>query len=194
MNVGIAIQNTARRSPDAAAVIENGRTLTYAQLDARSNRLADVLAGTFGVERGDRVALLTPNRTAIVEVLAACAKLGAVYCGLNFRLGEEEYDAILENAAARVIVCGDEHRELAARLGTRHGAALRRQATFRQQLSDGARTRLLPLPSKFKHSAARYCRCAERPSSRCGKSTPMRCRSTSRPARRLDSERRDRRG
>lgn len=124
MNVGIAIQNTARRSPDAAAVIEAGRVLTYAELDARSNRLADVLAGSFGIERGDRVALLTPNRTAIVEVLAACAKLGAVYCGLNFRLGEEEYDAILENAAATLIVCGAEHREQAAGLAARHGAAL----------------------------------------------------------------------
>jgi acyl-CoA synthetase (AMP-forming)/AMP-acid ligase II len=124
MNVGIAIQNTARRAPDAAAVIEAGRTLTYAQLDERSNRLADVLVRSFGVERGDRVALLTPNRTAIVEVIAACAKLGAVYCGLNFRLGEEEYDAILENAAAKVVICGDEHRELAVRLGERHGAAV----------------------------------------------------------------------
>ncbi len=124
MNVGIAIQSTARRSPDAAAVIEGDRTLTYAALDERSNRLADVLVRSFGVGRGDRVALLVPNRTEIVELMAACAKLGAVYCGLNFRLGEEEYDAILENAAARLIVCGDEHRELAARLAERHGAAL----------------------------------------------------------------------
>jgi acyl-CoA synthetase (AMP-forming)/AMP-acid ligase II len=124
MNVGIAIQNTARRAPAAAAVIEGDRTLTYAQLDERSNRLADVLVRGFDVQRGDRVALLTPNRTEIVEVMAACAKLGAVYCGLNFRLGEEEYDAILENAAPKLVICGDEHREQAATLAARHGATL----------------------------------------------------------------------
>lgn len=124
MNVGVAVANTARRAPDATAVVEHDARLTYRELDERSDRLANALRERFRVERGDTVALLCANRTEVVEVLAGAAKAGAIYSGLNFRLGEEEYDSILENAAPRVLISGAEHRELAARLADRHGCAL----------------------------------------------------------------------
>lgn len=124
MNPGIALLNTARRTPDAPAVIEGDRTLTYGELNARTNRLAHALRDRFALERGDSVALLLPNRTEVVEMLGACAKLGAVYVGLNFRLAEHEYEAILDNAEPGLIVCGAEHRELAERLALRTGTPL----------------------------------------------------------------------
>jgi acyl-CoA synthetase (AMP-forming)/AMP-acid ligase II len=92
MNVGIAIARTAKRWPENVAVFDGDRTRTFAQLDERSNRLANALLAR-GVGLGDRVALLIANRLEVLEVLGGCAKAGAVYCGLNFRLGEEEYEA-----------------------------------------------------------------------------------------------------
>lgn len=124
MNIGIALQNSARRTPDAVAVLDGDDQLTYAELDTRSNRIANALQNSLGIRRGDRVALLVANRAAVVEVLGGCAKAGAVYCGLNFRLGEDEYDAILENAQPRVLLAGAEHREMAERLAVRHGVTL----------------------------------------------------------------------
>jgi acyl-CoA synthetase (AMP-forming)/AMP-acid ligase II len=124
MNVGVALRNTARRAPDAVAVVDGDERLTYRELDERTDRLANALRDGLGVARGEAVALLAANRTAVVEVLGGCAKAGAVYCGLNFRLGEDEYDAILENASPRVLLAGEEHRELARRLAERHGCRL----------------------------------------------------------------------
>ena len=120
MNLGVAIHNSARRAPEAVAVFDEHRELSYRELDERTSRLAHALRG-MGVARGDRVALLAPNRREVVEVLGGCAKAGVVYCGLNFRLGEEEYRAILENAEPALIVCGHEHAELADRLGDAAG-------------------------------------------------------------------------
>lgn len=124
MNPGIAILDSARRTPDAPAVIEGDRTLSYGELHERTNRLANALRDRYKVAKGDRVALLTTNRTAVVEVLGGCAKLGAVYVGLNFRLAVAEYEAILENAEPSVIVCGAEHRELGEHLALRAGIPL----------------------------------------------------------------------
>jgi acyl-CoA synthetase (AMP-forming)/AMP-acid ligase II len=121
VNPGVAILNSARRRPDAPAVIEGDRALSFADLHARTNRLAHALREHYGLQRGERVALLTGNRTAVVEVLGGCAKAGLVYCGLNFRLGVAEYESILENAEPGLIVCGAEHRELAEGLAARAG-------------------------------------------------------------------------
>ena len=91
--------------PIATAVVRRatGRSPSP-QLDERTNRLANVLLERYGIGRGDRVALLVPNRLEVLEVLGGCAKAGAVYCGLNFRLGEEEYEAIFENAEPRLLI------------------------------------------------------------------------------------------
>jgi fatty-acyl-CoA synthase/long-chain acyl-CoA synthetase len=118
MNVGVAIARSAKRWPDNIAVFDGDRSRTFAELDAQTNRLAHVLLER-GIERGDRVALLIPNRLEVLEVLGGCAKAGAIYCGLNFRLGEEEYVSILENAAPRLLITEPQYAELAARLAER---------------------------------------------------------------------------
>ena len=119
MNLGVAITTSARRDPEATAVFAGERELTYAELDERTNRLANVLIDRFQLDRGERVALLVHNRPAVVEVLGGCAKAGVTYCGLNFRLGDPEYDSIFENAAPRLLITEAEQRERADRLGER---------------------------------------------------------------------------
>lgn len=124
MNPGIAILDSARRAPDAPAVLEGERTLTFGELHARTNRLAHALRDRYKLRKGDRVAVLLPNRAAVVEALGGCAKLGAVYIGLNFRLGQAEYDDIFENAEPSLVICGAEHRELGETLALRAGIPL----------------------------------------------------------------------
>jgi len=119
MNIGVAIERSARRGPDATAVFAADRRLTYAQLDERTARLANVLRDHFDLRRGDRVALLVHNRIEVVEVLGGCAKAGLIYCGLNFRLAEPEYESIFENAEPRLIITEPEYAELASRLTQR---------------------------------------------------------------------------
>src|SRR5262249_14448486 len=123
MNVGIAVARSARRWPDHTAVFDGPRTLTFAGLDERTNRLAHVLLAR-GVGLGDRVALLIPNRLEVLEVLGGCAKAGAVYCGLNFRLGADEYEAIFENAEPRLLITEPQFADLAASLSERSGVGV----------------------------------------------------------------------
>ena len=56
--------------PDKAAVLYRGQALTYRQLEEQSNRLAHALQA-LGLQRGDRVAIVSPNRPDIV--VAECA-------------------------------------------------------------------------------------------------------------------------
>lgn len=113
MNVGLAVHKAARRTPRATAAFDGDRELTYAELDARSNRLANLLREPYRVARGDRVALLVPNRLEVVEVLAATAKAGGTYVGMNFRMAVAELAHVIGLTEPRVLITCAELRETA---------------------------------------------------------------------------------
>jgi fatty-acyl-CoA synthase len=69
---------------DSTALIEGRETLTFAQLEDRSARLASSLA-SLGVGPGDKVAVWLPNTFAWVELEFALARLGAVAVAINTR-------------------------------------------------------------------------------------------------------------
>jgi fatty-acyl-CoA synthase len=83
----------------------SGRTLSYAELDARSCRAAAVMAGE-GVGGGDRVAVLTRNRIEFFELLFGCAKLGAVLVPLNWRMPPAELDGLIADCAPVLLFHG----------------------------------------------------------------------------------------
>ncbi|GAA1164852.1 long-chain fatty acid--CoA ligase [Ornithinimicrobium humiphilum] len=104
MNVGAAVARHAVQRPGAPAYLDPEGDVSYAELHERTNRLAHVLTDTYGARRGDRVALYVANGLPVIEVLVACAKVGAVYVGLNFRLDRRELDQILDNAGPVVLL------------------------------------------------------------------------------------------
>ncbi|MBF0192795.1 MAG: AMP-binding protein [Magnetococcales bacterium] len=67
----------------------------YAQLQTEILRLTAHLVA-LGVQEGDRVALLAPNRLEHVTLFFACVQLGAILAPLNHRLAPQEIDAILD--------------------------------------------------------------------------------------------------
>ena len=122
MNIGISVGHHARRHPAHRAVEEDGgRSLTYADLETRSNRLAHYLTEVAGIRAGDRVGYLLYNRLEVVELLVACAKLGVIAAPMNFRLTEPDLRAIFGNAGVRLVVTQQDFaglvRALAAELG-----------------------------------------------------------------------------
>jgi fatty-acyl-CoA synthase len=112
VNVGHVLVQRARLGPNRLAITFEQTSLTYADLNARVNRLANGLAG-LGVGRGDRVAVLLSNCHEYYEVLFACAKLGAVLVTVNYRLVADEVRHVLEDAEPGVFIYGDEFREVA---------------------------------------------------------------------------------
>ena len=94
------------------------RTLTYAQLDERSNRLAQALLAA-GAGPGSRVAHLDRSAPEVVELLAAAAKIGAVAVPLNWRLAAPELTAIVTDAGAPVMLAGPEFLDVASEVAAR---------------------------------------------------------------------------
>ncbi|MFC5745556.1 acyl-CoA synthetase [Actinomadura rugatobispora] len=101
----------ARKTPRRAALVHDGRTLTYAELDERSTRLAHGLR-SLGVRRGDRVAYLGANHPSFLETLFAAGTLGAVFVPLNTRLAAPEIAYQLADSGTSVLVYGPSHASL----------------------------------------------------------------------------------
>ena len=115
-----AMARGAARAPGASATAR-GR-VTYAQLDERSNRLAQALLAA-GAGAGSRVAHLDRSAPEVVELLAAGAPSSArSRCRLNWRLAAPELTAIVTDAGAPVLLAGPEFIDVARR-GRRRRAA-----------------------------------------------------------------------
>jgi fatty-acyl-CoA synthase len=101
--IQLAIQ--AIRQTQRAAVIYGARRLSYQELHERSSRAAQALAAD-GVKPGDRVAVLLHNGPAFFELLFGCAKLGAVFVPVNFRLAAPEITRILAACTPQMLFAG----------------------------------------------------------------------------------------
>ena len=94
---------TARRDPERVAVICDGRSTTYAELDLTVNRISHALEDR-GVVKGDRIAVLAHNCQEFLELHFALAKLGSISVPINFMLNAEEVAYILLHCGAKGIV------------------------------------------------------------------------------------------
>jgi long-chain acyl-CoA synthetase len=101
MNLAQLLARTARRLPQAAAVIEPDRAhWTYDQLAARALRLAGGLRGPLAQAPGSRVALVMKNNAAYVELLFACWAAGLAAIPINVKLHPREVAFIVDDAGA----------------------------------------------------------------------------------------------
>ena len=70
----------ARR--DLVGLEFRGRSYTFGEIDARSNRMARLLLAR-GFERGDRLAVQMGNGVEIIDLYLACVKLGVIFVPIN---------------------------------------------------------------------------------------------------------------
>ena len=98
LSLGEYLPLSAQRHPDKASFLfPDGGTHTFAQTNARVNRLVTALRQE-GVGRGDRLAVFALDSHRYVEIVLAALKLGAVYVPLNYRLTRAEVDVLLRRA------------------------------------------------------------------------------------------------
>ena len=93
----------AARTPDASAVVGAGDALTYAGLDARSNRLANHLVRG-GVVRGDMVAIAMERSPSLLVAMLAVWKAGAAYVPIDPAYPEDRRAYMLGDSGARVVL------------------------------------------------------------------------------------------
>lgn len=93
----------ALRNPTSPAITErNGRSITYADLEARSARLACALLDA-GLQHGDRVAAWMTDSVCYVELLFAAAQSGMVLVPINVRFAPREASYILADTEPRAL-------------------------------------------------------------------------------------------
>lgn len=103
VNVGDMLTRTAWRLPEREAVVDDTRRLTYRELNAAVNRLANALLGA-GYRRGDVLALACGNSIDFLLTYYACAKTGVVCVPLNLAWGAPETAYVLEHSCSRGVV------------------------------------------------------------------------------------------
>lgn len=97
------------------AVVDGETRRTYPELLDRVRRFADVLQSQ-GVRSGDRVAVLSPNTSALLEAHYAVPLAGGVLCALNIRLAVEEIQYILGHCGATLLVYDAQFDDFVAQL------------------------------------------------------------------------------
>jgi acyl-CoA synthetase (AMP-forming)/AMP-acid ligase II len=111
-------------TPDAPAIIDAGGAQSFAELDARSNRIANALV-RLGVAKGDRVAFLGKNSAPYFEILFGVNKADAALLPLNWRLAAPELAAVLRDAEPTILIADREYADVAAAVVTTSGLPCR---------------------------------------------------------------------
>jgi fatty-acyl-CoA synthase len=122
-NLADLFEHAVDAVPDRVAVIDAGRHHTFADVEARANRLAHFLAES-GVGEGDHVAVHMHNDVDALVAFLASYKLRAAAVNVNHRYRVEEARHVYSDAAVRAVVTQPDHADVAHAAATEVGATV----------------------------------------------------------------------
>jgi long-chain acyl-CoA synthetase len=102
VNIANNIHGASLFFPDKSALIFEGSTFTFQELNTRVNRLANALRA-LGIQRGDRVGLFLPNIPAFVISYYAVEKLGAIAVSISAASKAREVKYIVNDSGCRIV-------------------------------------------------------------------------------------------
>ncbi len=141
MNLAQIIERHAQFSPQQVALHAAGEDITYPALWQRIESATRVLLAA-GAQPGDRVAWLGFNDPAMLVLLFALSRVGAILLPLNYRLATPEQMAILEHAGVSLLVSDSGHADAAAALAASQGCRLLPAAELATRLAGRIAERL----------------------------------------------------
>ncbi|MDR3553153.1 MAG: long-chain fatty acid--CoA ligase [Syntrophobacteraceae bacterium] len=110
MNIAKNLERASLYFPEKPALIFEGRTYSYGELNGRCNRLANALRA-LGVNKGDRVGLFLPNIPAFPMAYFAVEKLGAIAVSINAMSKKREVNYIAGDSGCKVVFTTSELRK-----------------------------------------------------------------------------------
>jgi len=110
----------ARSAPEKPAVImaESGETLSYAELDRRSNQGAQLFRAR-GLTPGSTIAMCLPNSPVFYEIAWAAQRAGLYFVAISNKLQADEIEYILRDSGARIFITSSAQAEIAADIARR---------------------------------------------------------------------------
>ncbi|GJD50357.1 Long-chain-fatty-acid--CoA ligase FadD13 [Methylobacterium crusticola] len=108
MNLAHALTQAAARYPERDAIVWGEARWTWAALDARVSALAAGLSAR-GVRKGDRLLVHARNGNAILEIMYAAFRLGAVFVPTNHRLMPDDVVFLAAQSGATVMLCNADY-------------------------------------------------------------------------------------
>ena len=104
MNIFDSLERAQIRFPNKEALIFKGQRTTYGELYQQACRLSAALSRSFGLRRGDRVAIFLSNIPEFLQAYYAVEKLGAIAVSLNVMLKRDEVEFILRDCGAKALI------------------------------------------------------------------------------------------
>jgi len=104
----------SRGHGDKTFLVYEDEIITFAQAADRIDALASLLVNTYGVKKGDRVAVAMRNFPEWVMSFAAIISVGAINVSMNSWWTEDEMDFALEDSGATVLICDQQRFDIGA--------------------------------------------------------------------------------
>src|SRR2546423_3915382 len=105
------LSKSARLYPEKTAVWARGTSITYRELEERSNQLAHLLRQQ-GINKGDRVGLFFPKCVESIISMLGVLKAGGVYVPLDPQAPADRVGYIIGNCGIRVLITNSEKRSV----------------------------------------------------------------------------------
>ncbi|MFA8438770.1 class I adenylate-forming enzyme family protein [Pueribacillus sp. YX66] len=102
------LKQSAERFPNKVALVHGNDRVTYAELNQKVNNVAYTLKHSYGIQKGDTVALLLMNGIPFVISVYAALQIGAIAVPLNTKLKSNELFYMIENSNAKVLMTNEE--------------------------------------------------------------------------------------
>ena len=119
MIAGDIIGERARIDPSRCALISvaTGERLSYAELDRRTQQMAQIWTAQLGLQPGDRIGILALNSIEYIAAFLACGKSGIILVPLNSRQTAHELAFVVEDAGLAALLYETEFAAVAEELG-----------------------------------------------------------------------------
>ena len=118
LNIGEIVKVNATKYPNKLALKDIKRQLTFEELNERTNRLANGLLKS-GLNKGDKVAVLSNNSIEFMEIYVAAAKGGFIIVPLNFRLHPHDIAYIIKNSDSKLLLVDSRFQEATEKIWER---------------------------------------------------------------------------
>ena len=102
-------EETVRKSPEALAVLYKGKSLSYQELNAEVNKLANFLIEEYAVKPNDVIGVLMPKSEQALISILAILKSGAAFLPIDINYPKQRIQYIIADSDLKLVLCSKEH-------------------------------------------------------------------------------------